>query len=204
MPNIQDFLSLVRQNGLARREKYQVNIFGPNIGTDMERDLSLLCEDASIPGLMLGTRSIRLNNLNIQRPATVNYMGESSTFTFLIDNTWLARRYFDAWMSKIITENREVAQYKDIIGRIEVISIAEVADSATGDFSEKELYGVVLEEAFPKTISLTPVAYGSIGIIRMTVDFAFKRWVKKEVPVTAPVVLLPTATPLADTSFFTP
>lgn len=180
MPNVQDFLSLLRQNGLARKEKYQVNIFGPNVGPDMERDVSLLCEDASIPGVMLGTRSVRLNNLNVSRPATIDFMGQSSTFTFLLDGTWLARRYFDRWMEKIIDTNREVNEYINIIGRIEVISLAEEV-SKEGNFSEKELYAVVLEEAFPKTISLLPVAYGSPGAMRMTVEFAFRRWKKKEV-----------------------
>ena len=180
MANITEFLSLVRQRGLARKEKYQVNIFGPNINGPVEKDISLLCEDASIPGVVVGTKSVRLHNLNVQRPLTIDYMGQSSTFTFLIDNTWAARTYFDSWISKIFDDSREVNQYIDIIGTIEVTAIAESSD-ASGVHSELNLYGVVLEEAFPKGLSLMPVSYGARDVHRLTVEFAFKRWKNKQV-----------------------
>lgn len=180
MANITDFLALVRTRGLSFRQKYEVKIFGPNVNNGSERDISLLCEDASIPGVIVGTRTVRLHNLNVQRPSTIDYMGQSSTFTFLIDNAWTARSYFDTWIEKIFDTSREVNQYIDIIGTIEVVAVAETAYTDTNR-DPLQLYGVVLEEAFPKGMSLMPVSYGANDVHRLTVEFAFRRWRRKDV-----------------------
>lgn len=190
MANITDFLALVRTRGLSLKHKYAVNILGPNINRGAEKDISLLCEDASIPGYVIGTRTVRLNNLNVRRPSTIDYMGKSSTFTFLIDNPWTARGYFDTWIDKIFSNSREVNQYIDIIGTIEVIAVAETGYTKTNR-EPKELYGVVLEEAFPTGVSLMPVAYNSIDVHRMTIEFAFKRWKKKQTPTDSPEMATP-------------
>jgi len=183
MPSIERFLALVRDRNLARTEKFQVNIFGPNIDIDTERNLSLLCEEAAIPGLNIGTRVVRLHNLNVQRPSTIDYTGESASFTFLMDGFWDARKYFDSWMGKIITPNREVNNYTDIIGRVEINALHEgtlsdkVEDIAgQQEFEQHAQYSVLLEEAFPKSMNIMPMSYSNSGIHRLQVNFAFKYW----------------------------
>lgn len=181
MPSIQEFLSLVRNKNLARTEKFQVNVYGPNIDATVEKDyLSLLCEEATIPGLTIGTRTVRLHNLNIQRPSTIDYMGDNAQFTFLVDGGWTVRKYFDSWMEKIIGETREVNEYINIIGRIEVNAIHEgtLGNTVenTQEFEQHVRYGVVLEQAFPKSINVMPVSYANSGLHRLQVTFAFKNW----------------------------
>lgn len=183
MGSVENFLSLVRNKGLARIEKFQVNIFGPNVVSTMdERDISLLCEEASIPGLVIGTRVARLHNLNIQRPSTIDYGGDSANFTFLVDGSWGVRRYFDRWMKLIISDSREINEYVNIIGGIEIRAIHEGSIDDTGltngntVYEEHTRYGVFLEEAFPRSMSMQPVSYGNPGIQRLNVSFAYKSW----------------------------
>lgn len=184
MPSIEEFLSLVRTKNIARTEKFEVKIFGPNINPTVEKDyLTLLCEEASIPGLNIGTRTVRLHNLTVQRPRTIDYMGESASFTFLVDGEWKVRNYFDTWMQKIIKPNREVANYPDIIGRIEINALHEgtLSDNvanipAQQTWEQHVRYGVLLEEAFPKGINVMPMSYSNSGLQRVQINFAFKYW----------------------------
>ena len=166
------------------RSKFEVNIFGPNnssVPRDM-RKLTLLCEEASIPGLNIATRTVRLHNLTVQRPATVDYVGDAQ-FTFLVDGAWQVRKYFDAWMQQVITINREVGEYDKITGRVEINAIHEGTLSPEASsvplnqtFEQHNRYSVRLEQAFPKSIGPMPVSYGNPGLLRMQVTFAFKRW----------------------------
>ncbi len=183
MASVQDFIGLVRRKGLARIEKFQVNIFGPRIGSTLdEKDISLLCEEASIPGLTIGTRTARLHNLNIQRPSTIDYGGENAMFTFLVDGSWDVRKYFDKWMKTIVNDNREVNEYVNIIGGVQIIALHEgplvalEVKEGQAEYREHTRYSVFLEEAFPKSMSPLSVAYGNPGLLRFTVSFAYKSW----------------------------
>lgn len=184
MPSIQTFLSEVQKRNIARTEKYQVNIFGPGVNPSVEPDLTLFCEEVSIPGLNIGTRTVRLHNLNVQRPSTIDYMGESASFTFLMPGDWTIRKYFDAWMNKIVNRNREVNDYLNIIGRIEVNAIHEgtlgTSVPVQQEFEQHIRYGVVIEEAFPKGMNVIPMSYSNPGFVRLQMNFAFKYWTVKQ------------------------
>jgi hypothetical protein len=128
MPSITDFLSLVRQKGLARTEKFSVQITGPEtIGKTNE--ISLLCESVAIPKYDIGTKVARINNLNIQRPSTVEFgggaAGEGATLVFFMDSNWDAKRYFDDWMNKLVDRNRLVGEYINSTGTIDINAIHE-------------------------------------------------------------------------------
>lgn len=181
MPSVQDFLNQVNKSGLARTDKFKVEIFHP-VGINMAnlpeigRTVSLFCEETTIPGLTIGTRNVRLHNLNVQRPATIDYGGDSANFQFLVDGSWDVRKYFDNWMKFIVDDTREVNEYVNIIGTVRVMAIHEGMD--TGSYSEDMKYGVQLEEAYPTSIGLMPVAYSNTFIHRLNVTFAYKYWTK--------------------------
>jgi len=179
MPSVQDFISEVKKSGLARTDKFKVEIFHPTgipLTNTLEigKTVSLFCEEATIPGLTIGTRNARLHNLNVQRPATIDYGGDSANFQFLVDGSWNVRKYFDSWMSYIIGNTREVTPYKNIIGAVQVMAIHEGME--TGEYAEVVKYGVQLEEAYPISMGLMPVAYSNTFIHRLSVTFAFKYW----------------------------
>lgn len=181
MPSVQDFISEVKKSGLARTDKFKVEIFHPvgvnlNNALEIGRTVSLFCEEATIPGLTIGTRNARLHNLNVQRPATIDYGGDSANFQFFMDGAWNVRNYFDTWMKYIIDDSREVNQYKNIIGAVRITAIHEGMDS--GSYSEDKKYGIQLEEAYPIAIGLMPVAYSNTFIHRLSVTFAYKYWTK--------------------------
>jgi hypothetical protein len=110
----------------------------------------------------------------VQRPATIDYGGDSANFQFFVDGSWNVRKYFDSWMSYIIGNSREVTPYKNIIGAVQIMAIHEGME--TGEYAEVVKYRVQLEEAYPISIGLMPVAHSNTFIHRLSVTFAFKYW----------------------------
>lgn len=181
MPSVQDFMAVVKQKGLARTEKFRVQITAPNSVTSMsnaQQTVNLFCEEASLPGITIGTKQARIHNLSIQRPSTVDYGGDAISLTFLVDGSWDVKKYFDTWMDKIIDRNREVAEYLNIIGTLEIHAVHE--GSITGvpatAYQENTRYAVRLREVFPKSMQVMPMAHGTIGIHRLNMQFAYKYW----------------------------
>jgi hypothetical protein len=180
MPSIESFLSVVRSKGLARTEKFSVNIYPPeSVPLPDDRQLiTLFCEEASFPGKTIITRPARIHNLNIQRPSSVDFFGESANFTFFIDSEWRVKEFFDTWMNNIIGTTREISPYKSIIGTIEVNAIHEgpLDENPLEEYKETTRYKVKLHDAFPKTMNLMQTSYSNVGIHRVNIGFAYKYW----------------------------
>lgn len=188
MPSIKDFLSVVRGKGLARTEKFSVEI-QPPIGVLLPENkelLTLFCEEAAFPGKTIITRPARIHNLNIQRPSAVDFFGESANFTFLVDSEWAVKGFFDRWIDTIIGTTREVAEYRSIVGSITIKAIHEGPIDATPVEGHKETtrYEVMLEEAFPKTMNIMQTSYSTVGIHRVNIGFAYKYWKVKPPTIT--------------------
>jgi len=173
MANIENFIAEIRKTNVARGTKYEctfttnrsLNIGAGNVG----RRLALFCEEAQLPGKIVQTRSARFNALSEQRVHTIDYMGESVVFQFLLDEDFTAKEYFESWMESMIDYNtREISFYKDIVGEVRIVNFRN---------SEKEKTMVtILEEAFPRSIQLIPLGYSNTGALRLNVSIAFRRW----------------------------
>jgi hypothetical protein len=132
IPTLQDFIALVRQNPFSRVDRFLVNFGMPkalaNTNSETVRNMSLLCEEASIPGRTIGTRTLRINGLNEQRAHTMDFMGDSIKFTFLVNVEWKIRTFFDMWMTfcvgGVASRNthppREVGFYQDYISDVTI------------------------------------------------------------------------------------
>ena len=97
-PTLQEFVSLVNTKNLARQERFYVNF-----GTlqNYEEELSLLCEEAAIPGKQIQTKTLRINGLDEHRAQTATY-GDEIVLQFLIDSDFTPRKVMEAWMSSIV------------------------------------------------------------------------------------------------------
>ena len=129
---LQEFIALVKRNGLARTDRFVVNFAVP-------QDVILLCEEASFPGKTIDTRTLRINGLSEQRAHTKNYGGDL-TLTFLVDNSWGVRDVFETWMETCIgagstTDSiqpaayREVGFYSDYVNDITITALTPIGSS---------------------------------------------------------------------------
>lgn len=111
IPTLEQFLTLIRNKNLSRMERFFVSL-----PVTLGRNLTLLCEEAAIPGKTITPRTLRINGLNEYRPETADYMGESITLQFLIDSDWEPRYAMEEWMKRCISDprlGREVSFYDD-------------------------------------------------------------------------------------------
>lgn len=166
------FMSKVRRGDMARANRFAVYINGP-AGTNRDRDVSLLCEEAAVPGLQLNYAPAKIGNWTENRVSGLEFYGDTASFTFFIDSSWTPRAYFEEWMSSTVSPlSKEIAFYADTVGTVDVLALNKI-DGIVGQWT--------LWEAFPRTISLTPLGHGGgDGVARMTVTFSYKYWTPGE------------------------
>ena len=109
VPTLNDFLSLIRLNNLARQERFFASIAPPRAaGTYLNSDLqmlNLLCEQASLPGKNINVRTLRINGINEYRAGTVDYGGDGITLQFLVDGNYRVRDIMEKWMHGCVTSD---------------------------------------------------------------------------------------------------
>jgi len=170
--DLRDMVTKVRRNDLARANRFAVYIQAPS-GLSGSRDVSLLCEEAAIPGLQLVYTPVKIGSWTENRVSNLEFYGDTASFTFFCDTDWEVREYFEKWMMNSVNPySKEVSFYNDMIGEVTVYALDRI-NGIIGEWC--------LKEAFPRVISLTPVSHsGGEGAARCTVTFSYKRWVPYE------------------------
>ncbi len=166
-----DFISKVRNKDLARPNRFEVFIRSPNgrYGQGGDRDISLLCEEAAIPGLVMTYSPVKYGHWTENRLAGVEYFGDNAQMTFIVDSDWDARGYFEAWMNESVDPvSKEVTWYDGMVGEITIIAL-DRKDNIVGEWT--------LVDAFPRLLSLTPLSQsGGEAPVRVNVSFAYRHW----------------------------
>ena len=176
VPTLEQFISFVKTSGLARQERFFVQFYGLGLGQNAERDLSLLCHEASLPGKNIAVRTLRINGIDEYRASTVDY-GGSITLSFIIDTSWIARKAMENWMSVCVDDKRfgtighQVGFYRDYVKNIELHALvpAGIPGEALLNFSPTSSdFGVrdaakSLIGSTQVTISLAPTKQCRLG-----------------------------------------
>jgi hypothetical protein len=141
VPKLSDFLALARNKNFSRTDRFMVKFNLPlglmeefSSETDV-KSLTLMCEEAAFPGKIINPRPFRINGLTENRASTADYMGDSMTFQFLLDSTWLPRRVFERWMRLCVTgpeSSREVGFYQDYISDISIFALVPALPQLEG------------------------------------------------------------------------
>lgn len=182
--NLAEFRAELQQYNAARGNRFECVIMSPrcmNNNQDIlgnNQKLTLWCEEAVFPGLGINSAPIRINNLNIPRANSIDFQGEQLGLQFVVDGEWKIKEYFQKWMMKIVDPtDRLVAFYK--IGSTLYYS-TQIHLKAL-DMNDNVIREWVIEEAFPRSMSPTPVGHSNNMVQRLTVSFTYKSW-KENVP----------------------
>jgi len=169
--NLNNFLSNVRNKDLARSSRFEVVITAPYVSEGKEREVSLLCEEAAIPGLIATFAPTKIGNWTEYRAHGIEFFGDNATFTFYVNSDWNVRGFFEQWMGNCVdVTSKEVAFYDDIIGNVEIYTL-DRGDNRTGKWE--------LQEAWPRLLNLTPMSQASDAPVRVTVTFTYRYWESK-------------------------
>ena len=158
----------------AKGQRYEVTFHNLPTGMSsaMVGKLPYLCESVSIP-----TKSLAGVPHDIYGPP--REMAYRETFTeavlsFIVDDAFTVRKFFDEWQTKIInpiTNNSNY--YEDYVGTIKIMRLK---NEATNLFSDPA-YHVELVEAYPSLVGEILVGHAQGNeILRLSVTFKYRRW----------------------------
>ncbi len=191
MASINNFIALMRDDGLARDNRFEVVITPPRIlnATNSEFDkLLFYCQSVTLPGINFLSQAVY--TFGESREVIYNRSFDPVELEFLLDDNMEIKWFFDRWAENIIDPVTRMANYyNDYTTTIEISQL---------DFSEQEKikYTVSLHESFVKTIS--PIQYNSSSkeITKLRVTIQYKYWNVT----TAPIVIRQGALDIPDTN----
>ena len=161
----------------ARGHRYNAIISPPeylrSTGTVVTEKLQYLCESISLP-----TKGIATNPHDIHGPP--REMAYRETFTesalsFILDDEFTLKTYFDAWQANIISPiNGNPSYYDDYKG---TIKISRLSNDATDFTTSLTQYKVELLEAYPSAVGEVALGHSQGNeVLKLSVTFKYRRW----------------------------
>jgi len=162
--------SLNRSGGMARANRYVVEITAPNHpGGSTNNTVNLHCSTINMPGHNLEQQTQRLGS----EPATEIVQGHeyagNITATFYLDANLETKSWFDKWQEMSFNSvTHKMKYYEDYIGEMDIYQL---------DNEGEKSYGIRCEEVYPATIGGIEYSYESTDTIAiLSVEFAYKKW----------------------------
>jgi hypothetical protein len=171
---ISNFLSSFKGDA-ARPSRFDVEIPVPlklvsyrNLG----QRLTLRCENAELPSRTLATTERKIYGPTEKHPYVSTY--NESTFTFIVSDDMLEKKFFDAWMDLINPRSTfNVAYKKDYMTNITVNQY---------DLQNKKTYSVSLNEAFPLSVNQLDLDWSNESAYhKLSVVFAYYTWERNDI-----------------------
>jgi len=127
-------------------------------------------------GLGINSAPIRINNLNIPRANSIDFQGEQLGLQFIVDGEWKIKEYFQKWMMKIVDPNNRLVAFYRIGGEDSTLYYSTQIHLKALDMNDNVIRTWEIEEAFPRSMSPTPVGHSNNMVQRLTVSFTYKSW----------------------------
>ena len=171
--NLSQFIGAVRNDSLARVNRFEVFINAPKSLTFKNKSnagaVSLYCEMASLPPVNISTKSFKIFGPTYQRPFSAEYGGEGISLTFHVDRDMQVKKFFDEWTARVVDpKSGFVGFQEDYISTIRLRQLNE---------QDEVTYELELEEAFPRSVNLLELNNSAQNQThRLNVLFAYRYW----------------------------
>lgn len=173
---LNEFISKVKNTGLAKTNRYRVTIATPSLMTgfmNSGRLITLFCESTSLPGQVIATTEQRIMGETREFPYSKFY--DNITLSFYIDNNFEVKGFFDNWLNSVSNiQNKITSYYKDYIAPTVLIEVLPMD-------SEVSTYSITLHEAYPKGISPIQLSADSRDIAKIGVSLNYKYYTTSHV-----------------------
>ena len=173
--NLSQFIGAVRNDSLARVNRFEVIINAPRSLLLSSKNksnagaVSLYCEMASLPPVNISTKSFKIFGPTYQRPFSAEYGGEGISLTFHVDRDMQVKKFFDEWTAKVVDPDSGFVGFQD-----EYISTIRLRQLNEQD---EVTYELELEEAFPRSVNLLELNNSAQNQThRLNVLFAYRYW----------------------------
>ena len=161
--------------GFAKGNRYNVSFVGLPAGLDttVNANLQYLCESVSLP-----TKGIASNAHDVYGPPREIPYRETFTeaaLSFIVDDKFTVKRFFDKWQEKIINvETGNVNYWNNFVA---TINITRLSNDATSFADASDKYKIELREAYPSAVGEIALGHTQGGeILRLSVTFKYRKW----------------------------
>mgnify|MGYP001603586880 CR=1 FL=1 len=161
--------------GFAKGNRYNVTIIPPSdlVGNPALSKSQFLCEAVSLP-----TKGIAANAQDIYGPPREIPYRETFTeaaLSFILDDAFDLKRFFDEWQTKIINpETGNVNYWTNFIGSILISRLPNDAVNMAGGANK---YKIELREAYPSAVGEIALGHTQGNeILRLSVTFKYRKW----------------------------
>ena len=161
--------------GFAKGNRYNVSFSNlpAGLSSTVNENLQYLCESVSLP-----TKGIASNAHDVYGPPREIPYRETFTeaaLSFIVDDAFTVKRFFDQWQEKIINvETGNVNYWNNFVATIYITRLSNDATSFT-DATDK--YKIELREAYPSAVGEMALGHTQGGeILRLSVTFKYRKW----------------------------
>lgn len=171
--SIDDLLSYFNSNGVARLNRFRIDIPLPtsllflqnDLNIDKSYTLNLLCDTTGLPGTTISTSEYGAVRNTIKIPQSITH--DDIEFSFYLDGSMTPKKIFEAWVDLVVNKTTfRTAYLRDIVSDIVVQNL---------DAEGSVMYGVKLIDAYPIGIPSITMSNDLENIEKMAVTFTFAR-----------------------------
>ena len=161
--------------GFAKGNRYNVVIIPPTelAGHSALSKTQFLCEAISLP-----TKSLASTPQDIYGPPREIPYRETFTeaaLSFILDDAFTLKRFFDEWQTKII--NPETGNVNYWNNFVSTINITRLSNDATDFQTATDSYKIELREAYPSAVGEIALGHAMGGeILKLSVTFKYRKW----------------------------
>jgi len=190
---------------VSLNNQYQVNISG--ITADLQRYLSqnynisrnysngtgigIMCSEATLPTSSFATAEVKDNFHGINQQFAHNRLYVDSDFSFYVDTKYNTLKFFEGWMDYISGDDNYLGiNKKDNQSYYRRFNYPMNRDNKIGykcgtlsivkfnkDLNSSDAIMYEFVNAFPKGMISIPVQYGAADLVKITVQFAYDRYI---------------------------
>lgn len=189
---IDDFKATIgKRSGVARKNRFQVMMSPPQqslLNIDLEniamtalsgnfkasslindpRDIGVLCKSVTFPGDSIETMNYDKDGFKQNIVIPTGFAVNEVDITWHLTNDYYIKKMFDKWIGLIINKDTYLKSYEATYLRD--ITIQQLNEQNV------PIYGVELQDAFPKSTNAITLDNADAGTVELTVQFAFKNF----------------------------
>jgi len=183
------------------------SIYGVNYDNDFKRLLSFACSDATLPASTYATGEVKDNFIGVPQEFAHTRINTDIDFSFYVTRNYTTLTFFEAWMDYISGGNNkelgEPSLYTKTSNYYRRYNYPKFYKNETGFYIKKFEKNYItpgapsltyqLINAFPKSMSAIPLAYGEAEIMKVTVTMNYDRYrvyretAPEQIPTTDPL-----------------
>lgn len=189
---INNLRSYLTKNDILSNNLFYVSFAPPKMyassGLQIARDLSLLCHQANLPGVSLGTSDVRRYGVGVTEKKPTFPIFTDLSLSFIGDGKGAVRNFFYNWMNNIVRFSDhgggpvkgmyspfEVAYKEDYMIRMEIVVL---------DRHNRKIFVTEVNEAYPIALGDQSLSWhDNDSLMSVPVTFTYYNWKSRTIDV---------------------